>query len=193
MGAEQHTWSVGELAAATGLTVRTLHHYDEIGLARPSLRSPAGHRRYTGADVRRLHRIVALRGFGFGLAEIGALLDGSGPEPRELLRSQLDQAVDRIARASRLRDRLEVLLGQFDAAGAPSAAVLVRLIEEMTAVEHLYTPEELQQMAARRQAMLARLSPEEQAAMAERRRRLHESMTPEQRAELQRSRPRLPQ
>jgi DNA-binding transcriptional MerR regulator len=192
MGTEQHTWSVGELAAATGLTVRTLHHYDEIGLARPSLRSPAGHRRYTGADVRRLHRIVALRGFGFGLAEIGALLDGSGPAPRELLRSQLDQVADRIARASRLRDRLEVLLGQFDAAGSPSAAVLVRLIEEMTAVEHTYTPEEFQEMAARRQALLARLSPEKLAELAEHRRRLHESMTPEQLAELHRSRPALP-
>jgi DNA-binding transcriptional MerR regulator len=186
------TWSVGELAAATGLTVRTLHHYDEIGLARPSLRSPAGHRRYTGADVRRLHRVVALRGFGFALAEIGALLDGSGPEPRELLRSQLDQVRDRIARATRLRDRLEVLLGQFDAAGTPSAAVLVRLIEEMTAVEHTYTPEEFAEMSARRQAMLAQLSPEELAAMAERRRAARESMTPEQLAELERSRPRLP-
>ena len=185
------TWSVGELAAATGLTVRTLHHYDEIGLARPSLRSPAGHRRYTADDVRRLHRIVALRGFGFGLTEIGALLDGSGPEPRELLRSQLDQVADRIARATRLRDRLEALLGQLDATGNPSAAVLVRLMEEMTAVEHRYTPEELQEMAARRQEAMATLSPEELAEMSERRRLLRESMTPEQLAELARSRPRF--
>jgi DNA-binding transcriptional MerR regulator len=185
------TWSVGELATATGLTVRTLHHYDEIGLARPSLRSPAGHRRYADADVRRLHRIVALRGFGFGLAEIGALLDGSGPEPRELLRSQLDQVHDRIARATRLRDRLEVLLGQFDAAGTPSAAVLIKLIEEMNAVEHRYTPEELEQMAAHRREVTARLSQEELAEMSERRRLLRESMTPEQLADLERSRPRL--
>ncbi|GAA3347886.1 MerR family transcriptional regulator [Amorphoplanes nipponensis] len=186
------TWSVGELATATGLTVRTLHHYDEIGLARPSLRTAAGHRRYTGADVRRLHRVVALRGFGFSLAEIAALLDGSGPEPRELLRHQLDQVRDRIARATRLRDRLAVVLGQFDAAGAPSAAVLIRLIEEMTAVEHTYTPEEFRAMAQRRQAAMARLSPREQAEMAERRRAWHDRMTPEEVAELQRSRPSPP-
>ena len=191
MGMAETTWSVGELAAATGLTVRTLHHYDEIGLARPSLRSAAGHRRYTAADVRRLHRIVALRGFGFGLAEIGALLDASGPDPRELLRSQLDQVSDRIARATRLRYRLEAVLGQFDAAGSPSAAVLVRLIEEMTAVEHTYTPEELKRMAEHRQAMAERLDPGELAAMSERRRALRESLTPEQLAELDRSRPRL--
>ena len=186
------TWSVGELATATGLTARTLRHYDEIGLARPSLRSPAGHRRYTETDVRRLHRIVALRGFGFGLAEIGALLDGSGPQPGELLRSQLDQVRDRIARATRLRERLEVLLAQFDAAGTPSAAILIRLIEEMTAVEHTYTPEEFAEMSARRQALAARLSPEELAAMAEHRRAVRESMTPEQLAELARSRPAPP-
>jgi DNA-binding transcriptional MerR regulator len=50
------TWTVGELAVQTGLTVRTLHHYDDIGLARSSRRSSAGHRRYTAGDVRRLHR-----------------------------------------------------------------------------------------------------------------------------------------
>jgi DNA-binding transcriptional MerR regulator len=62
MSTQEHVWSIGELAAATGLTVRTLHHYDEIGLARPSLRTHAGHRRYTATDVRRLHRVLALRG-----------------------------------------------------------------------------------------------------------------------------------
>jgi len=67
-----NTWSIGELAGQTGLTVRTLRHYDELGLARPSRRTAAGHRRYAAEDVRRLHRIVALRGFGFALPEIAA-------------------------------------------------------------------------------------------------------------------------
>ena len=74
------TWSIGELAAQTGLTVRTLRHYDEIGLARPSCRTSAGHRRYDDADLRRLHRIVALRDVGFRLAEIGELLDEPAPD-----------------------------------------------------------------------------------------------------------------
>jgi len=101
-------------------------------------------------------------------------------------------SVGELATATGLRDRLEVLLGQFDATGTPSAAVLVEVIEEMTAVEHTYTPEEFQAMAARRQAMFAELSPQEQAAMAERRRAVRESMTPEQLAELQRGRPSPP-
>jgi hypothetical protein len=53
--------TVGHLARATGLTVRTLHHWDEIGLLRPAERSGAGHRRYSAEDVERLYRIVALR------------------------------------------------------------------------------------------------------------------------------------
>jgi DNA-binding transcriptional MerR regulator len=182
------TWSIGELAARTGLTVRTLHHYDEIGLGRASQRSSAGHRRYTAPDVRRLHRIVALRGFGFTLAEIGALLDGAGPDPRELVRSQLDQANERIARATRLRDRLTAVLGMFDAAGSPSAEVLVRLIEEMTAVN----TEELEKMAAHRAAMTAKLSPEELAEMSATRQAAWDAMTPDQQAEMRRSRPPLP-
>jgi MerR family transcriptional regulator, thiopeptide resistance regulator len=183
------TWSVGELAARTGLTVRTLHHYDEIGLARPSRRTAAGHRRYTEADVRRLHRIVALRGFGFPLPEIAALLDDPEPDARELIRRQLDQVADRLARAERLRDRLGRVLEMFDAADTPSAAVLVQLIEEMTAVDHQYTPEEFERMAAHRRAMAEQMSEEQLAEMAARRRAIFDSLTPEQVAELRRSRP----
>jgi MerR family transcriptional regulator, thiopeptide resistance regulator len=183
------TWSVGELAQQTGLTVRTLHHYDEIGLARPSQRTAAGHRRYNGDDVRRLHRIVALRGFGFNLTEIGALLDAAEPNPRELVRRQLDQANDRLARTIRLRDRLETVLRVFDAAGNPSAEALVGLIEGMIAVDAA----EFEQMVAQRAAMTAKLSPEERAEMAARRAAFRESLTPEQLADLQRSRPHAPQ
>jgi DNA-binding transcriptional MerR regulator len=181
------TWSVGELAAQTGLTVRALHHYDEIGLAQPSRRTAAGHRRYTDADVRRLHRIVALRGLGFTLAEITALLDATGPDPRELVRRQLDQANEQIARTTRLRDQLDAVLRVFDAAGNPSAAVLVGLIEGMTTVN----AEEFEQMAAHRRAVMAQLTPAELAEMSARRQTMRESLTPEQLAALQMSRPTL--
>jgi hypothetical protein len=50
-------WSVGEWADRTGAT-RTLHHYDEIGLLRPTMRTGPRHRRYTAADPRRLHRVL---------------------------------------------------------------------------------------------------------------------------------------
>jgi DNA-binding transcriptional MerR regulator len=186
------TWSIGELAAQTGLTVRTLHHYDEIGLARPSRRSSAGHRRYTAEDVRRLHRIVALRGFGFPLPEIAALLDDPSLDAGELVRRQLSQVSERLTRAQRLRDRLAAVLEMFGAAGEPSAAVLLNLIEEMTAVEHTYTPEEFERMAEHRRQMSEQLTPEQRAEMAARRRAVWEAMTPEQREQMIRSRPHIP-
>src|SRR5437867_4449780 len=141
------TWGVGELASGTGLTVRTLHHYDEIGLLVPSLRNHAGHRRYTAADVRRLHRITALRGFGFSLTEIGQLLEGDDLDPRELVQRQLDQTEDRISRAQRLRTRLLSVLNGLDNAVEPSAHTLIQLIEVTTGMEHNYTPEELEKLA----------------------------------------------
>ena len=69
---------VGELARRSGLTIRTLHHYDSIGLLCPSARSEAGYRLYSDADVARLHGIQALRQWGLGLSEIGALLANQG-------------------------------------------------------------------------------------------------------------------
>jgi len=70
--------TVGELARRCGLTVRTLHHYDAIGLLKPSLRSDAGYRLYDRDSVERLHRIQAPRQLGLPLADIGTVLSGPG-------------------------------------------------------------------------------------------------------------------
>ena len=69
---------VGDLAAATGVTLRTLHHYEEVGVLVASKRTEAGHRLYSAADVRRLYRIMALRELGMSLAEVRNALD-DGP------------------------------------------------------------------------------------------------------------------
>lgn len=156
--APEPVWSVGELAAATGLTVPTLQHYDEIGLLRPSLRSHGGHRRYTSADVLRLHRVTALRGFGFALSRIAGLLDDAVPgriaglDARELVLRQLDQVQDRILHAHRLRDRLLDVLRLLDDGDDPPASMLVPLVAELTAVQHAYTAEEIEHLAGRRRA-----------------------------------------
>ncbi|MFE4089543.1 MerR family transcriptional regulator, partial [Streptomyces sp. YIM B13502] len=69
------SWSVGQVAGFAGVTVRTLHHYDAIGLLVPSARSHAGHRRYDDADLDRLQQILFYRELGFPLEEVAALLD----------------------------------------------------------------------------------------------------------------------
>ena len=68
------SYSVGEVARLTGVTVRTLHHYDEIGLLSPSGRTAAGYRRYAESDLARLQQILTYRELGFPLEEIGEIL-----------------------------------------------------------------------------------------------------------------------
>jgi DNA-binding transcriptional MerR regulator len=87
---DERRWKVGDLAALTGLTVRTLHHFDEIGLLRPTERTDAGHRLYTADDVRRLYRILALRHLGIPLGEIAASLDGDSGDLAVAVRRQLE-------------------------------------------------------------------------------------------------------
>ena len=72
---EMTTWTVGHVADVFGVTVRTLHHYDEIGLLVPSERSAAGYRLYTDGDLRRLQQIVVYRRLELPLEEIGSLLE----------------------------------------------------------------------------------------------------------------------
>lgn len=85
-------YTVGELAKRAGLTVRTLHHYEELGLLRPCGRSDAGYRRYGEADVLRLHRVLALRDAGLSLKAIAPLLDGEAPQPlAQVLQGQIEQ------------------------------------------------------------------------------------------------------
>ena len=67
--------TVGAVAALTGVSVRTLHHYDHIGLVVPSVRTPAGYRGYTDADIERLHLVLVYRSIGLPLDQIRTLLD----------------------------------------------------------------------------------------------------------------------
>lgn len=100
---------VGELARHTGLTVRTLHHYDEIGLLKPSGRSDSGYRLYSQADVQRLHGIQSLRHLGLALADIAGLLDGEGTAPDRIIDQQMLALNQQIAQATELRDRLALM------------------------------------------------------------------------------------
>ncbi|MBB5361168.1 TipAS antibiotic-recognition domain-containing protein [Deinococcus humi] len=83
------TWTVGEVALLTRLSVRTLHHYDDIGLLRPGGRTEAGYRLYTPADLARLWRALSYRELGFPLAEITRLLDAPPGSEVEALRTQV--------------------------------------------------------------------------------------------------------
>ena len=88
--------TVGQVAERFALTVRTLHHYDRIGLLSPSRRSGAGYRLYTGADLSRLQHVVVYRRLGFALEEIALLLDDPDADVVGHLRRQRRSVVSRL-------------------------------------------------------------------------------------------------
>ena len=101
------SYSVGQVAGFAGVTVRTLHHYDEIGLLVPSERSHAGHRRYSDADLDRLQRILFYRELGFPLDEVAALLDDPEADPQEHLRRQHRLLTSRIEKLQKMAAAVE--------------------------------------------------------------------------------------
>lgn len=88
--------SVGQVADRFGVTVRTLHHYDDLGLLRPAVRSPAGYRRYTADNITRLQHVVVYRRLGFALDEIAVLLDDPAVRVVDHLRRQRDTVMARL-------------------------------------------------------------------------------------------------
>jgi DNA-binding transcriptional MerR regulator len=92
--------NVGEVAALAGVTVRTLHHYDRIGLLSPSVRTAAGYRSYSPTDLDRLHQVLLYRELGFPLEEIVTLLDDPSADPAEHLRRQHRLLRERLERTS---------------------------------------------------------------------------------------------
>lgn len=102
--------TVGDAAAVVGVTVRTLHHWDAVGLARPSERTPAGYRQYSPADVARLRRVVAYRDLGVALEDIPELLDAPGDDALEVLRRQRALLGERITRMERTAEALDRLV-----------------------------------------------------------------------------------
>ncbi|MFP5372135.1 MAG: MerR family transcriptional regulator [Actinomycetes bacterium] len=95
--------TVGEVAAVAGVTVRTLHHYDRIGLLSPSGRTASGYRQYSPADLDRLHQVLLYRELGFALEDVAALLaDDADPaahlrRQHALLRERLERTQQMVA------------------------------------------------------------------------------------------------
>ncbi|MGW3562951.1 MerR family transcriptional regulator [Streptomyces sp. NPDC000941] len=118
------TWKVGRLAEASGLTVRTLHHWDTIGLLSPSQRTTGGHREYSEEDLVRLYQVLALRSLGLALDAIAVCLD-AGVDPARLVRDHLAGVEASIAALGVLRERLIRLGDELSADRAPAATDLL--------------------------------------------------------------------
>lgn len=139
-------WSVGDLAKASGLTVRTLHHYDEIGLVVASERTPSGHRRYTPDDVRRLYQVRSLRQLGLSLEEVRAALSSSD-SLRPIFQAQLAALTTQARQVETLRSRITALLD------GHTTESLLSTLELMSVYESYFTADQLSDLRSRAASM----------------------------------------
>src|SRR4028118_1419848 len=154
-------WKVGELADTTGLSVRALHHYEEIGLLVPSERTEAGHRLYSEDEVVRLQQIASLRALGLSLDQIRGFLDEEGPSPTRVIELHIARLKERIEAERKLCERLEsvaaFLATREASGGAASTQRFVDTVMEVTKmsenIEKHYTAEQLEQLDRRKQEL----------------------------------------
>ena len=125
---------VGDLASAAGLTVRALHHYEEIGLLNPSARTPAGHRLYGAGSVERLYRISRLRRLGLSLDQIASALDDPNWSLAGALRHHVATVDTQIAALTALRTGVTAVLADVDGATDPTHDLL-ELITTMSTLD----------------------------------------------------------
>ena len=147
-------WRVGELAKATGLTVKTLHHYDEIGLLKPSGHTDAGHRLYIKSDLARLQQILGLRSLGFSLDQIGEALDEPDKWPaHRVVALQIEKLRQQLTEQQQLLGRLEGFARLLESKGIDGvpAVKFIEVMEAMAMIEKYYTKEQLDQLEQRKQ------------------------------------------
>jgi DNA-binding transcriptional MerR regulator len=142
---------VGELAKLTGVSVRTLHYYDEIGLLSPSERTNADYRLYTEADIVRLQQIMSLRQLGFSLMEIRKCLENQDFSLHHTIQLHITRLREQIELSHKLLHRLETI----NSHSAKSITVedLILTIEAITMFEKYYTPEQLETLKQHRESL----------------------------------------
>src|SRR5829696_8247171 len=153
-------YRVGEVAALTRVSVRTLHHYDRIGLLRPALHSAGGYRMYRESELLRLQQILTLRYLGFPLKRIGELLERADFDLVASLRVQGQALHDRIAELERISAAIGELVDQRLATGEwnwqlvieASQAVGAGLTRGEDMMDAYYTPEQMTRFEEARQA-----------------------------------------
>ncbi|WP_292938133.1 MerR family transcriptional regulator [Noviherbaspirillum sp.] len=134
---------IGALAARAGMTVRMLHHYDRIGLLKPSGRSGSAYRLYSTADVARLQAIQGLRQLGLSLREIQNLLRDESDRLPEIVDRQIHTIERQIAQSRQLYEQLLLLKSAMMRGEKPTLDDHLRLLTTMSTYERYFSPGEL--------------------------------------------------
>ena len=126
---QRQGFRVGELATATGVTVRTLHYYEEIGLLIPE-RTEAGHRFYSTEDVERLSRICLLRRMGLPLSAVARSLERGGTDLRTVLENYHEELSRRLQATTALRNGIQHFMATTDLSARTQTDQVFKLLEE---------------------------------------------------------------
>ena len=141
---------VGEVARRTGISIRTLHYYDEIGLVSPSQHSNAGHRIYTNQDVQRLQQILILRSLGFSLEKIREFLGGPGSSPLlEVIQNHMLRMHKEIEDRNKVIKSLERIAERLQSQENTTIEEILDLMEALEMIEKYYTQEQLDELKTR--------------------------------------------
>jgi DNA-binding transcriptional MerR regulator len=144
---------VGELAKRTGLSVCTLHYYDEIGLLSPPRQAESAYRLYGDTEIARLQQITSLRQLGFALDEIREILNRPETSVQQVIALHLTRLGEQIELMGQLRQRLETIERGLRANGSVTAEALLATMEVMNRMEKYYTAEQQAELKARADAL----------------------------------------
>ena len=133
---------IGELAKQTGLSIRTLHYYDEIGLLCPSHRNDIGHRLYSDEDIIRLQQILSLRQLGFALKEIRECLENPDFSLSQVINLHRDKMRKQIALSHTLLERLNGVARELETTESVAVENLIQVMETITMSEQYFTLEQ---------------------------------------------------
>lgn len=152
MNTGPHPYRIGELAARVGVSVRTLHHYDRLGLVQPSARSESGYRLYSEPDFLRLQQVLTLRCLGFPLRRIRDVLDGEDFDVAASLRVQRIALRQRIEELQRIESAIRSALDAQERSGVWDwdrvlTAAAAAGNSGGNIMERYYTPEQMAQFA----------------------------------------------
>jgi MerR family transcriptional regulator, thiopeptide resistance regulator len=164
-------YTVSEVAAMAGVSVRTLHHYHEIGLLRPAYVGENNYRYYGREELLRLQQILIYRELGIPLAEIGAILDAPGIDRLTALESQRERIAQEVARSAEMLRTIDRTIAELEGDRAMKDSELYSGIvdpkkqaEHEAWLEQKYGPEIGEHIETSRRK-LESLSPAERDAM----------------------------
>lgn len=140
---------IGDVAKKTGVSVRSLRHYDELGLLKPSGRSESGYRLYTRADILRLQQILSLKQMKFPLTQIQVMLGKDSMSLQETLALHQQFLEQQLLQQQALSRRLSQLLKRLAARDDISLELIYQTMESIKMLEKYYTPAQLETLQQR--------------------------------------------